>query len=564
MRAVIYARYSTEQQSAASIPDQVRLCRRLCEENGWTVVNVFADEAISGATHLRPDFQRMQQSALAGEFDVLVAEALDRLSRDQEHIAGLHKRMRYLGIKIVTKTEGEINELHIGLGGTMSALFLRQLAIKTHRGLEGRIKAQKSAGGISYGYRVVRQTNPDGSISAGDRIIDPDEALIVQRIFAEYDCGRSARAIAVGLNKDCIAPPRSGGKGEGRWSFSTISGNWKRGTGILNNELYVGKLVWNRQRFVKDPETGKRQARLNPSDAWITEDVPHLRIIDETLWKRVKDRQQGVRQIITAERILGYPAPRCEQARRPRYLLSGLLHCGCCGAKQILVSKTRYGCSAARNSGTCSNRKTIERLHVEERVLSGLRDRMLDPEIVGTFILEFQREYQRARTDAAVRLSKAKADANRVQQDIDNLIDAITRGMFHPSMKSKLDHLEAERTRLGELILALSRTEPPSIHPGLAEVYKQKVTGLVLALNSKHAREEVIEILRGLIEKITLNPHEGAPHDHHIEVFGEIGAILRLGNQPVGKKANTRSKAAGDLQVTVVAGAGFEPAAFRL
>ena len=71
MRAAIYARYSSDQQSAASIPDQVRLCRRLCEEQGWDVVEVFADEAMSGATHLRPDFQRMQQLAMRGGFDVL-------------------------------------------------------------------------------------------------------------------------------------------------------------------------------------------------------------------------------------------------------------------------------------------------------------------------------------------------------------------------------------------------------------------------------------------------------------------------------------------------------------
>jgi site-specific DNA recombinase len=153
MRAAIYARYSSDQQSAASIPDQVRRCRKLCDDQGWTVVEVFADEAMSGATHLRPEFQRMQQLALRGGLDVLVAEGLDRLSRDQEHIAGLYKRMSYLGVQIVTKAEGAINELHIGLGGTMSALFLRQLAQKTHRGLEGRVRAGKSAGGISYGYR---------------------------------------------------------------------------------------------------------------------------------------------------------------------------------------------------------------------------------------------------------------------------------------------------------------------------------------------------------------------------------------------------------------------------
>ena len=176
MRAAIYARYSSEQQSAASIPDQVRLCRRLCEDHGWRVVEVFADEAMSGATHLRPDFQRMQQMAMQGGFDVLVAEGLDRLSRDQEHIAGLYKRMGYLGVRIITKAEGEITELHIGLGGTMSAIFLRQLAQKTHRGLEGRVKAGKSAGGISYGYALDRQSLPDGSFTTGDRVIDPVEA----------------------------------------------------------------------------------------------------------------------------------------------------------------------------------------------------------------------------------------------------------------------------------------------------------------------------------------------------------------------------------------------------
>ena len=128
MRAVVYARYSSDLQSAASIPDQLRLCRRLCEEQGWKVVQTFADEAKSGANHLRPDFQRMQQLALEGGFDVLVSEALDRLSRDQEHIAGLHKRLSYHGVQIHTKAEGRISEIHIGLGGTMSALFLRHFA----------------------------------------------------------------------------------------------------------------------------------------------------------------------------------------------------------------------------------------------------------------------------------------------------------------------------------------------------------------------------------------------------------------------------------------------------
>lgn len=232
-----------------------------------------------------------------------MAEGLDRLSRDQEHIAGLHKGMTYLGVTLFTKAEGEISEMHIGLGGTMSALFLRHLAQKTHRGLEGRIKAGKSAGGLSYGYRMDRQPLPDGTFTTGDRVIDETEAAVIRRIFQEYDRGKSARTIAIALNREGVPAPRSGnGKGSGTWSFSTILGNWKRGSGILNNELSLCKLVWNWQRFVKDPETGKRQARPNPPKAWVTEDVPHLRIVDDAQWQRVKVKRGAIREDILAAR----------------------------------------------------------------------------------------------------------------------------------------------------------------------------------------------------------------------------------------------------------------------
>ena len=197
MRAAIYARYSSDQQSVASIPDQVRLCQRLCLEQGWTVVDVFVDEAMSGATHLRSGYQQMQQRAMAGGFDILVSEALDRLSRDQEHIAGLYKRLSYQGVLIVTKSEGEINELHIVLGGTMSALFLRQLSQKSHRGLEGRVRAGKSSGGISFGYSLDRQLLPDGTLTTGERKIDIGQAAVVGRIFDAYVRGQSARSIAL-------------------------------------------------------------------------------------------------------------------------------------------------------------------------------------------------------------------------------------------------------------------------------------------------------------------------------------------------------------------------------
>jgi site-specific DNA recombinase len=558
LRAAIYARYSSDMQSAASITDQVRICRRLAEERGWQVVEVFADEAISGATHLRPGFQAMQQAAMAGRFDVLVAEALDRLSRDQEHIAGLHKRMRFLGVEIFTKAEGPITEMHVGLGGTMSAIFLRHLAEKTHRGLEGRVKAGKSAGGISYGYRPDRQPLPDGTFTTGDRLIDEAEAAIVQRIFEEYDRGLSARSIAIGLNRDGIAPPRSGGKGSGTWSFSTISGNWKRGTGILNNELYVGRLVWNRQHFITDPDSGKRQARMNPEAQWITEEVPHLRIIDDALWTRVKQRQGAIRDDILTERAEDPGAPKIERGHRPRYLLSGLLFCGCCGSGYIMISDTRYGCSAARNRGTCTNRKTIARKDVETRVLNGLQTRLMHPELIREYMSTWQQEMQAERRETLAARGDQERRLAKVLRDIENIVTAITEGMFHPSMKAKMDALEAERRDLETRLAALPEPEPVAIHPVLAETYARKVSDLAAALNDPAARPEAADLLRGLIERVTLMPDLDAPNGHEIELMGELGAILSLCENGMGTHANARTKGAGVRQVTMVAGAGFE------
>ena len=112
----------------------------------------------------------------------------------------------------------------------------------------------------------------------------------MRRIFAEFAGGSSPRAIAQRLNREGIPGP------QGRtWGPSTIYGNWRRGTGILNNELYIGRLVWNRQRFIKDPKTGKRQARPNPPEDWVVQEVPELRIIGDALWNAVKARQQHVR-----------------------------------------------------------------------------------------------------------------------------------------------------------------------------------------------------------------------------------------------------------------------------
>jgi DNA invertase Pin-like site-specific DNA recombinase len=98
-------------------------------------------------------------------------KALDRVSRDQEDVAGVFKRLRFAGVTIVTLSEGEINELHVGLKGTITALFLKDLAIKTHCGIRGRVEAGKIGGGNAYGHRVVHRLDAHGEPVPGEREI---------------------------------------------------------------------------------------------------------------------------------------------------------------------------------------------------------------------------------------------------------------------------------------------------------------------------------------------------------------------------------------------------------
>lgn len=289
----------------------------------YQVKQHYADMAISGASMHRPGLQSMLEAAARGDFDVIIAEALDRLSRDQADVATLYKRLSFHGVRIVTLAEGEISELHVGLKGTMNQLFLKDLAAKTRRGLRGRVEAGFAGGGISYGYDIVRRLNADGTPATGERSVNEGEAAVVRRIFTEFSDGHSPKAIARTLNEEGIPGPRGQ-----LWRDTAIRGHRLRGTGLLNNELYIGKLVWNRMRYVKDPVTGNRVSRMNPKDEWITTDVPELRILDHALWQRAKLRQG---EIDADPRVRAIKQSRFWEQKRKVHLLTGLLHCGCCG-----------------------------------------------------------------------------------------------------------------------------------------------------------------------------------------------------------------------------------------
>ena len=391
LRAAIYARFSTDMQSDSSIDDQVRTCREFADQQGLEIVEIYSDRATSGASLMRSGIQKLLRDADAGAFDVVISEAMDRLSRNQADIATIFQKLQFRDVMIETTSEGTISEMHIGLKGTMNALFLKDLAAKTRRGLKGRALAGKSAGGKAYGYKNVVKFDAAGEPIRGDRKIDAAEAGVVRHIFTDYANGTSPKKIAMALNAEGVAGPS--GKG---WGASTLHGNRERGTGILNNELYIGSQVWNRLTYAKDPDTGKRQARPNPPEDWTRNAVPDLRIIDDDLWTAVKTRQGSIRHtMLTARDESSNSTNPLNGSHRAKYLFSGLLKCGCCGGSYTLMNKTKYGCAAARNKGTCDNRLLIKREDFEARVLEGLKSKLLNPGMLTAFVAEYQREWNK-------------------------------------------------------------------------------------------------------------------------------------------------------------------------
>ncbi|MEO0624691.1 MAG: recombinase family protein [Pseudomonadota bacterium] len=508
IRAASYARYSTDMQSDASIEDQLRLCALRAKGDGAVVIETYADHGISGAsTLLRPGVQALLQDALAGKFDVLYAEALDRLSRDQEDIAAIYKRLSFAGIRVVTLSEGEISELHIGLKGTMNALFLKDLAQKTHRGLRGRVEAGRSGGGKSYGYDVVR-----GAEERGERSINATEAKIVQHIFEEYLAGTSPKKIAFQLNRDGVPGPT------GRdWGPSTIYGNRDRGTGILNNELYVGRMVWNRLRYVKNPETGKRVSKLNPNSEWIIHEIPELRIIDQAVWDAVKAKQGTINK----QAKTGFM-----QARRPKNLFSYLIKCGSCGGGCSLINANQIGCSTARNKGTCDNRLTISRSFLEEDILGALQGQLMDPELTAVFCKEYTahlNRLRRGRLDAAAgsRKELAKLERERVR-----MVEAIKGGMPAEMLREDAQRIAA---RMDVLKRELENADEPApiLHPAVADMYAREVGRLIETLNEDDHRQEAAELIRSLVDRIVLTPHADGSR-LTVDLQGDLAGILAV------------------------------------
>ncbi|HEX4297040.1 MAG TPA: recombinase family protein, partial [Devosia sp.] len=421
-RAAIYARLRSQQRNERSCQDQIDLCRAWAGHHGFEIVAAFSDQAAAGASIAsRLEFGRLMRSARNHEFDVVIAEAPDRLGRDDADLATLEQHLAVLDVSIATIPAGEVGAVP---KGPMGEALLTALAARTRRGQRARVLAGAAGGGRSYGY------DPTPG-KPGELGINPREAAIVRRIFAEYRAGDTPRAIVQRLNHEGVPGPRGGA-----WNASTINGSRSRQNGIVQNALYAGEIVWNRQRFIRDPGTGRRVSRPNPASEWIRTEAPQLRIVDDETF------------VAAAARKARVGALRPEVSRRPAYLLSGLVKCAACGSSFVVSGRNRLACSAHREQGTCSNSATIDRAEIETRVLAALHRQMGEPEVVAAFVRDYQAERQLLAQMTNASRDEREARLKLLRDGIERIVDRVVDGTAPEAMVARMDAMEAERKRL--------------------------------------------------------------------------------------------------------------------
>ena len=276
--------------------------------------------------------------------------------------------------------------------------------------------------------------------------VDEQQAEVVRRVFEMYARGLGLAQISKQLNAEGVPapqPPRT--RSMQAWCPSSIRE-------MLRNERYRGVQVWNRTQKQRNPETGRKISRARPKSEWVRSDVPEWRIVPEELWKGVEARIKTVHDKVGAARLGGMN--RTEQSRK--YLFSGLLKCGVCGSRMVIISGgglrgyVRYGCPSHRYRGVCSNALTIRRDRLEEQLLGALEERIFRADLIEYTLTRFHAELQKRLTEIQKHSEQTSSRAVLEQQRRDleiqarRLADAVAAAGHSPTLLTRLAATESE------------------------------------------------------------------------------------------------------------------------
>jgi len=377
--------------------------------------------------------------------------------------------------------------------------------------MSGVVRAGRNAGGRAYGYRPILGR-------PGELEIVEDEAAIIRRIYRAYVDGETPRSIAQALNAEAITPPRGN-----FWRASSLLGNPQRGNGILLNEIYAGRIIWNRVRMIRDPETGKRVSRPNAPQEYQRADAPQLRIIDDELFEAAQTRKAG--RTIVGKR----------GQRKPRHALSGLLRCGCCGAGMSIKDRDRGRlriiCSQKKEAGNCSNGRSYYLDKIEACVVDTLKAKIGSRDAVAYYIRVYNDERRFASAEAIANKSRTEARLAEAQRALDRMVDALAAGTLTPEdvgdripqLRSARDRAKAELAAIGEPAKVVT------LHPAAINDYLRNLDRLaeIIGADLAEGDDGIAQALRALVETVTIMPAP-AGEAPQVRVAGHLESLLKL------------------------------------
>ena len=414
MKAVIYARYSSENQTENSIEGQLRECKEYAEKNGITILDSYIDRALSAKTANRPEFQKMIKDSAKSLFDAIIVWKLDRFARNRYDSAHYKSILRKNGVKVLSATEAIAKDstgiLLESLLEGYAEFYSAELSEKVTRGMtENALKCKYNGGGLPVGYKIDSEQRYQ---------INPLTSPAVLETFKKYDKGATIADLVRWLNDKQIKTNR--GK---KMSIDSL----KR---MLKNRRYIGEY--------------KHGKTIIPNG------IPSIISLD--LFDRV---QQGLAK--------NKKAPARFKAKVELYLLSTKLRCGLCEAFMVGESGTSrtgkfhqyYKCATAKRTKSCS-KKSVQKQWIEDIVVKEIIQMIMDDstlEYIADLVMELQ---CRENTD----LPRFKEQLAESEKAIENMLNAIQQGIFNQSTKQRLDELEVAKSELEVKVLQAEIQNP--------------------------------------------------------------------------------------------------------
>ena len=413
MKAVLYARYSSDAQREESIEGQLRENKAYAEKHGFEIVDTYIDRACSAKSDNRPEFQRMIRDSSKKSFDVVIVWKLDRFARNRYDAANYKALLRKNGVKLLSATEniseGPEGILFESILEGFAEYFSAELAVKVTRGMvENALKAKYNGGTVPLGY-VIDENR--------DFQIDPVTAPAILEMFEMYASGATMQEIVDTMNAMGIR--------SGRGNLITINGV----TRMLHNRKYIG--VYSFQ------------------DVVIPNGVPA--IVPQELFDRVQERMSS-----------NHKAPAKHKAE-DEYLLTTKLYCGHCQRMMVGESGTSrtgqthryYKCIGVKKHMGC-DKKSVKKEWIEDLVLTYIRKIIFDEVLMEKLADRIMEELGRENT----RLPLLRKHLAEVEKGIENMLNAIQLGILTASTKERLEELEQRRKELSLEIAEEEMAQP--------------------------------------------------------------------------------------------------------